>query len=250
MCMSKIGGIAAAVLIVVTPSAFGQTPAQTTPTPKKASDTAATQTFTGCLMTEPAYRTAHNLGKGALGGAGLGDEFVLVDVKVSPAMATTGSAPAPDTSAVTASATASTCADRGVAYRLTGHLEDKLKPLVGHQLEVQGRFQHADDVVAGAAQPADKLPAEVEIISYREAPSPAPTVQPAPPVTSATPPASTPASTIEPARTPSPTPPAPTATEPPRRLPNSASSSPLTALIGVFALGSGMAMMVSRRRFF
>ena len=36
-------------------------------------------------MSESDYRRAHNLGEGTVGGAGLGDEFVLVDVKISPA---------------------------------------------------------------------------------------------------------------------------------------------------------------------
>src|SRR5262245_3140502 len=125
MQVSKIAGLALAALFSVTPAAFAQTPAQTPAQPAaqtraRPNDAAATQTFTGCLMKETDYRRAHNLGGGAAGGVGLGDEFVLVDVKVSPAM---GAAAAPSSNrpaASAASATATTCADQGVAYRVTG----------------------------------------------------------------------------------------------------------------------------------
>src|SRR5215208_6712296 len=100
MSMSKIAGIAVTTLLVVSPAVFAQgdepaTPTQqptvqqptaqppTTQTPRKTidTDTAALQTFTGCVMSEPAYRKAHNLGAGTVAGLGLADEFVLVDAK-------------------------------------------------------------------------------------------------------------------------------------------------------------------------
>ncbi|HKW03462.1 MAG TPA: LPXTG cell wall anchor domain-containing protein [Vicinamibacterales bacterium] len=227
MQMFKIAGIAVATTLAVTPSAFAQTPAQT---PGKA---ATIQTFTGCVMTEPDYRRAHNLGEGAAKGLGLGDEFVLVDVNVSPAKSTTAMAPSSATPAMSASASTSKCADQGQAYRLTGTAEEKIKGLVGHQLEVQGRFKHPDDV---PAKPGE-LPAEVEIVSFREAPAAAAVSEPpaAPPATVATP------------RTPAPvTAPAP-ATQP-KELPHTASSAPLLALVGVVALGSGLALTLLRRR--
>ena len=98
MRSSQITGIATAAFFSVTLSAFAQTPTTQAPTPQtptpqasepqtKTTPTAATQTFTGCLMSEPDYRRAHNLGEGTVGGAGLGNEYVLVDVKVSPAKA-------------------------------------------------------------------------------------------------------------------------------------------------------------------
>jgi LPXTG-motif cell wall-anchored protein len=222
MQLFKIAGIVVATAVVVAPSALAQT--------------AATQTFTGCLMTEPDYRRAHNLGEGAAKGLGLGDEFVLVDVKVSPAKGTAAMTPSSDTPAVSASASTSKCADRGQAYRLTGTAEEKIKGLVGHQLEVQGRFKHADDV---PAKPGE-LPAEVEIVSFREAP--AVTVSEPPAATVATPPA-----TVATPRTPAPvSEPAPAT--PPRELPRTASSAPLLALVGVLALGSGLALTLLRRR--
>lgn len=243
LSLFKIAGIAAAAFVTITPSALAQTPPNTQP---KMSDTAATQTFTGCLMTEPDYRKAHNLGEGALKGVGLGDEFVLVDVKVSPAKATAATTPSSDASAASASASTSSmksCADKGLAYRLTGTAEEKIKGLVGHQLEIQGRFKHADDVAANGTQPGEKLPAEVEIVSFRDAPGPMavsePATAPAPP---STPPA-TPSSTVAAPRTP----PAAPATEP-HDLPHTASSSPLLALVGVLALSSGLVLTLLRRR--
>ncbi len=242
MTLSRIAGVAAAALLVVTPSAFAQTPAQPQ---EKTTTTAATQTFAGCLMTEPDYRKAHNLGSGAIGGMGLGDEFVLVDVKTSAAKGATDTTMKSDTSAMNASASSTSsmkCADRGVAYRLTGTQEEKLKGLAGHQLEVQGRFKHADDVNPNAAQPADKLPAEVEIVSFRESPAPAATAEPVPQSTA---PVTQPAPRVS-----NPTP-APTATTPattPNELPHSASSIGLVALVGMLALASGVVVIAMRRR--
>jgi hypothetical protein len=243
MRASRIAGIAVVTLFTVTPSAFAQT--QT-----KSSDT-ATQTFTGCLMTEPAYRKAHNLGAGALGGAGLGDEFVLVDVKVSPAKDMPAAMSSTKTSSTKASASASTCADQGLAYRLNGTAEEKLKGLVGRQLEIQGRLKHSADVAANGTRTDEKLPAEVVIVSFREAPIETAMSEPAP----------VPSSTVEPARptepartvappppTPEPAPAAPARSTEPRTMPRTASSSGLVGLIGVLALSSGLALAVIRRR--
>jgi len=244
MRLSRIGGIAVATLITVTPSAFAQT--QT-----KSSDTTVTQTFTGCLMTEPAYRKAHNLGDGALGGVGLGDEFVLVDVKVSPAQPMSGTSRTSTAARAAASASVSTCADQGLAYRLTGTAEEKIKGLVGHQLEIQGKFKHSDDAAAGGTRPGEKLPAEVEIVSFREAPSPTAMTEPAmlapapAPATVAPPRTAEPARTVEPPRPPDTTTPA---TPEPRRMPRTAGSSALVALMGVLAFGSALALAILRRR--
>src|SRR5215510_4652581 len=94
---SQITGIAIATFLTVAPSAWAQTPPtqqqptqtsqpqQTQPTQEKTETAPATQTYAGCVMTEPEYRRAHNLGQGQVGGVGLGDEFMLVDAKVSPA---------------------------------------------------------------------------------------------------------------------------------------------------------------------
>jgi len=239
MRSSQIAGIAVAAVFSFTSSAFAQAqPAQT-----KSGDIAATQTFTGCLMTERDYRRAHNLGDGPVGGAGLGDEYVLVDVKVSPAKVTTDATPRPDASGVasTSATAAPKCADQGTAYRLAGSSEEQLKGLVGRQIEIQGRFKDPTDTRAG-----EKMPNEVEMISFREAPAPAPAATtppqgiPSPPAQTA-PPRTTrvtppPASTIDPETTPR------------SELPRTASPAALIGLIGVLALTSGVALNAWRRR--
>ena len=243
---TQITGIAVAAFLSVTSVALAQTqPTQTpqpqTPTQTKSSDTAATQTFAGCLMTERDYRSAHNLGAGTVGGAGLGNEYVLVDVKVSPAKAAAATAAPTGTPAVSASTTStSKCADKGTAYRLTGSGEEQLKTLVGRQVEIQGRLKDPTD-----AREGEKLPNEVEMISFTEAPAPAPTMEPASPrlPVQGVPPPPTPA-TIDPAREQTA---APTTTAR-RELPATASSTGLAALIGVLALSAGLALTIIRRR--
>ena len=234
-----------------TPPPSTTTPTQTSPQTSKSGDTAAMQTFTGCVMSEPDYRKAHNLGEGALKGAGLGDEFVLVDVKVSPVRGTASASSGSDMSASTSrpgstssSMSASSCADKGQAYRLTGTQEEKIKGLVGHQLEVQGRFKHADDV-AEAGAGSGKLPAEVEIVSFREVPGRTAVTEPVTPSASVTrTPDRTATPTTEPRQT---TEPRPSTTEP-KTLPHTASPAPLLALVGLLALSSGVALTVLRRR--
>ena len=244
----KIAGMTAAALLTFAPLAFAQTqtPKQE---PKPEKTVATTQTFTGCVMTEPDYRRAHNLGKGALNGMGLGDEYVLVDVKVTPAKGTTDMTTASDASSTSASRTdssstsAGACADKGAAYRLNGSQEPKIKGFVGHEIEVQGRFKHADDITANGTDPDEKLPPEVEILSFHDAPVPAATTPTTDPVVRTTPtPVTPPASAATPV----------TPTTEPRdtrsELPHTASSSALLAVIGVLALGSGVVLMVARRR--
>jgi LPXTG-motif cell wall-anchored protein len=277
---SQITGIATAAFFSVTLSAFAQTPTtQTptqTPTPQtstpqaKSTETAATQTFTGCLMSEPDYRRAHNLGEGTVGGAGLGNEFVLVDVKVSPAKepAATTSSTDPDVEGALAKiGSTSKCADQGTAYRLTGPNEEQLKSLVGRQVEIQGRFKDPTDPRTG-----EKLPNEVELLSFRAAPAPAPVSEPAapptpaqttppPPVQAAPPPPPPPVQTAPPptqAAPPPPPPPVQAAPPPPvqaepvtparTELPRTASSTALLALVGMLALSSGFVLTHMRRR--
>jgi len=263
------GGAIAALTVSLSLSAFAQTPTGQTPTTQ--TPTAATQTFTGCLMTERDYRSAHNLGAGTVAGAGLGDEFVLVDVKVSAAKSTAASASSANPSAVRASASTSSaakCADQGTAYRLTGSVEDQIsKDLVGRQVEIQGRFKDPEDPRTG-----EKMPNEVEVLSFREAPAavevsepaapvqtaPPPPVQtaPPPPVQTAPPPpvqtAPPPQVQTAPPAPVQPAPPAPAQAAPApttrSELPRTASSSALLALIGVVALSAGLALTIRRRR--
>ena len=261
MRQSQVTGIAIAAFFSVTLSAFAQTPTPQTPTPQ--TPTAATQTFTGCLMTEPDYRRAHNLGAGTVAGAGLGNEYVLVDVKVSPAKDPAATAPSSGTPAARASGSTSStakCADQGTAYRLTGPAETKMKEFVGRQVEIQGRFKDPEDPRTG-----EKMPNEVVVLSFIEAPAPVAVSEPAappPPVQTATPPpvqttpppvqtTPPPVQTTPPVvQTTPPTPPAQAApvTTPRTELPRSASSTFLLALVGVLALSSGLAMTMMRRR--
>jgi len=155
----------------------------------------------------------------------------------------------------------SKCVDQGTAYRLTGTNEEKIKGLVGHQLEIQGRFKHADDVTASAATSGEKekLPAEVEIVSFREAPGrdavnePAASTVPAmstrePVARAQTTPQTRPTSTVEPAQPQTDTPATPKPENVKGELPRTASAMPLLALIGVLALCSGFILTAARRR--
>jgi len=220
--------------------ALGQAPAA----PQK--DSAVT--IVGCVVSETDYRQAHNLGKGALRGAGLGDEFVIVDATSTPAagVPSAGSeqrarpAPAP-------SASAETCAEKGSgqAYRITGHREEELKAFAGHRLEVTGTLKHEAAGTAASDASAGKLPPEVDMASYRE-------------VTSAGPQAAAPPSSAPPANvtTPAPAPNAPAASNQSapsssaRALPRTASSRPLVALIGLLSLMAASGLWLLPRRVF
>lgn len=256
MRQSQVTGIAIAAFFSVTLSAFAQTPTPQTPTPQ--TPTAAQQTFTGCLMTEPDYRRAHNLGEGTVAGAGLGNEYVLVDVKVSPAKDPAATASSSGTPAARASGSTSAtvkCADQGTAYRLTGPAETKMKDFVGRHVEIQGRFKDPEDPRTG-----EKLPNEVVILSFIEAPAPVAVSEPAappPPAQAAPPPPAQTApppqaQTVPPPQAQTAPPPAPAqaapATTPRTQLPRTAGSTALLALIGVLALSSGFALTIMRRR--
>lgn len=191
MNVTKIGTAIAATLLIGT-TAFAQADKQI--------DKQASMTVSGCLMQEADYRKAHNLGKGFLGGAGLGDEFVLVEGNCN------------DTSA-------------GKAYRLTGKEERELKPFVGKRIEVTGRWDHKRDAKTAAGETNAKLPPEIRIASFHEA-----TVTNAPAAASAAP-AATPEIPSAPKTVAS-----NETTTSDRRLPKTASNLPLVGLIGVLSL--------------
>src|SRR6266496_4116359 len=242
--MWKIVGSTAAAL-VVTIAAFAQTdsrapssqPAQSqssqAPSQAQNSNAADTMTLVGCVIKESDYRRAHGLGKGALGGAGLGDEFVLVDTEPAGAATTT-----PSSKAVAPSTTAS-CTEKGTgpAYRLTGKRERELKSLVGRRLEITGSFDHPRDARTAAGQTHAKLPAEILIASYREEPA----------STTEAPTATTGVAAPAPAQTPpaAGTPPPETT---PRKMPKTASDEPLIALIALLSLSGGFGLRLLRRR--
>src|SRR5579871_3853964 len=109
-----IAGLALATSVAFAPSVVAQTKTKTA----TMENNNAPQTFSGCLMTEPDYRRAHHLGAGWFGGAGLGDEYVLVDATMSPATAsaTSTTSSSGNSTSATQSATSAKCADQGMAF--------------------------------------------------------------------------------------------------------------------------------------
>jgi hypothetical protein len=236
------------VLFLVSISAVAQT-GNKTPARQvhaNAADTTTPMTLTGCLVKEEDYRRAHKLGSGALGGVGLGDEFVLVNAVSAPASSASASTPvsAAPSSAAAAPSSAEHCSETsgGTAYRLTGKLEDELKSFVGHRMEITGTFDHPRDARTAAGQTRAKLPPEIAISSYREAPiSMAAAASPATTATSGT-------SPVEP-RSQTPAPAAPTPAPQARSsLPKTASNEPMIALIGGILLSAAVALRELRRR--
>src|SRR6185369_10728469 len=119
MYTRRIAGVIAAAF-VVSATAFAQSESRSSSEPQRQASAAnSSMTVVGCLIRETDYRRAHGLGKGAIGGLGLGDEFVLVDATTAAAPAST--APANRSSAQTPAtpSTAAGCTEKGTgkAYR-------------------------------------------------------------------------------------------------------------------------------------
>jgi LPXTG-motif cell wall-anchored protein len=198
----------------------------------------ASITVVGCLEKESDYRSAHKLGKGAIGGVGLGDEFVLVDASpAAGASGTAASAGASNANAASATTPSAGCTERGggQAYRLTGQAEEKLKPYVGRMMEITGSWDHARDARTAAGQTNATLPPEIKIATFREAPGSSANAAPA----------SVPSS-VEARNEPAPAPPP----APQASLPNTASHEPLIALIGFASLAVALGLHFVRRRAF
>jgi hypothetical protein len=94
----------------------------------------------GCIQSEADYRKAQNLGRGGAAGTnvGVGNEFVLVDAKMS----STGTAASADAATGTSGAAAQ-------AYELTGTNEGKASQFVGKRVEITGTLKPGE--TAGAA---------------------------------------------------------------------------------------------------
>jgi hypothetical protein len=206
---------------------------------------ASPTTVVGCVMMETDYRRAHGLGKGAIGGAGLGDEYVLVDASVMPVASTSDTTNASSGAAAGSSpSTSASCAENGTgtAYRTTGARERELKPFLGQRVEVTGHFQHARDTNTSATQ-RGKLPPEIVVASYRAAPdeqaSNASTTAAASEPAPSSPASSSVEASNETANT------APVGTS--GRLPKTAGEEPLIALIGMISLGAGVGLRLLRR---
>lgn len=199
-------------------------------------------TLVGCLQREIDYRHAHHSGKGGKlgGGAGLGDEYVLVNAReIKPG------------TAVPAAINCSSDTTTGEAYELTGGHEKSVKPFLGRFVEVSGKMKKAKVTVGttgtsrprptGGIDPFDqdlKL-FEIEVQSVRDAvieppiafapPEPA-----APPIAANEPP---------PAAAPAPEPePQPAATTGRETLPKTASPMPLVGLFGLFFIAAATAL--------
>ena len=182
-------------------------------------------TLAGCLMGESEYRKAHGLGKSYFGNLDMSDEFVLVNAsEPSGAAASQGSTPCTETA-------------NGKAYRLTGKMEKQLKRFVGHRMEITGSFEETRDAKIAAGEKDAKLPPEIVIASFREAPGAvvaAPSPAPAP-AAAAPAPSPAPESTV--ARN-----------EEAPALPKTASNLPLIGLIGLVSLTAAFGLRLSRPR--
>jgi len=225
MYTRRIAGVIAAAF-VVSATAFAQSESRSSSEPQRQASAAnSSMTVVGCLIRETDYRRAHGLGKGAIGGLGLGDEFVLVDATESSS--TLAARPT----------SSSTCAESGSgkAYRMTGKAEEQLKPFVGRRIEVTGQFDHERDAKTAAGQTDAKLPPEIRIASFREATASG---------------GQTPASaSAAPAPQPVPSTPSRVAsndTAAQRQLPKTASNEPLLALVGLMCLTAALGARFAR----
>jgi hypothetical protein len=146
--------------------AFAQT-TQTTSTAGQADADRTPITLVGCLQREADYRRAQDAGRGGIAatGAGLGNEFVLIQASRTGAE--------PDCKSSTALA--------GEAYELTGEKERDLAQFAGRRVEITGMLKRADTETqavgtSGAGRPTggfdplgqDLRLHEVNVGSFRE----------------------------------------------------------------------------------
>jgi hypothetical protein len=211
-------------------------------------------TVVGCLQTESDYRRAQDAGKGgvAMTGAGLGNEYVLIQTEGAGGPGGYDAKENVDCKSSTAFA--------GTAYELTGDREKELAQFVGRRVEITGELKNADDYDRpGGFDPkvvsTDLRLNEINVGSFREYAMTAQASAPAP--------AQAPAQTSQAAAQPEPTP-APAAretagtagqTEPQQtgtiasaqtELPNTASPLALYGLLGLFSLGGAAALRLRR----
>jgi hypothetical protein len=246
----------AAAVLVVSMAAFAQTPQSASPSTQagQQSTTQASRqpetpvTLVGCVMRETDYRKSTDSGKGGPVGTGLGrgDEFVLVNAT---------KASGGDSSAAPADCSSAT--PTGAAYELSGSREKDLAQYVGRPVEISGTLKEAKTEAGPAGEPkptggVDPLKQdlklfEVDIASFRPLPAgqsaaanPPAAQAPSPAAPAAQPPAP------EPQPAPATPPSQQSASAAPREnLPRTASPLPLTALLGLLSLASGL---VLRRR--
>ena len=115
-------------------------------------------TVTGCIQSEADFRRARDAGRGGVAGtgAGVGNEFVLINASMSKA----GTGAAAETPTPTGTAGAAS-----MAYELTGTGEGKAAAHVGKRVEIAGTLKAAE-VQAGrptGGATAGKPPEGVEV---------------------------------------------------------------------------------------
>jgi hypothetical protein len=136
---------------------------QATATSDQQKDATSPQSITvsGCVLKESSV-----LKRGALGtatmGAGMGDEYVLTQAKLSDSTTATekpeaGAATTPPNEPVGTSGSEKSF---GKVYRLTGDKENDLKNYVGQRVEIVGMFKHEEDAKAetGAVGTSGRAP--------------------------------------------------------------------------------------------
>lgn len=196
-------GFAAAFGIVASaqsaPPQPTQPPAQTTPAQPqtRTPDQSDRQvTIVACVQREADYRRAHNLGRGgAVGtGAGVANEFVLVNASVGGGATGTTAGATTGTGTTTGSTTGSTtgtsgAGDSGHAYEVSGANESQLEQYVGKRVEIVAKVKPAETGPTGTTGGAtagtppagvdltspDLKLKEVEIVSVKEAAGSCPT---------------------------------------------------------------------------
>jgi hypothetical protein len=133
--------------------------AQQPTTPQRTeTDRARTVTATGCLKQEKDVPGARpNVAERA----GVGEDFILTQAKI-----TKGSVPSKEQKETTPSAGTAARAT-GAMYKIEGLDEEKLRPHINHQIEVQGQLQDRT-AVTGTQKPTtpgpDTRPDEVQAI--------------------------------------------------------------------------------------
>ena len=214
-------------------------------------------TVVGCLQTESDYRRAQDAGKGgvAMTGAGLGNEYVLIQTEGAGGPGGYDAKENVDCKSSTAFA--------GTAYELTGEREKELAQFVGRRVEITGELKNADDYDRpGGLDPkvvsTDLRLNEINVGSFREyamtaqaSSAPAPAAAPVP--TQAT------QAAAQPEQTPAPVARETSGTagqaEPQQtgtmasaqtELPNTASPLALYGLLGLISLGGAAALRFRR----
>ena len=115
---------------------------------------AGQQTITGCVVSESDYRKMHDAGRGGVAGtgAGVGNEYILVNA-ASGAAGAAGSTASTSSSVPSATGTSGSTASSAsaMAYELTGSGEGQLSRYVGRRVELTGMFKGGETSASGQA---------------------------------------------------------------------------------------------------